>query len=125
MKKWKLKKIITYIILLLVAAGMICPFAKGIVDKFYLKREHFYAITDNISLGAPQKAEGINTKFTFRIKGNRYAGFTTLPLKIDGTKYFIKFYPLNPNRNEATTVIADSSDIKNLPQNGYKKLPHN
>lgn len=48
-----------------------------------------------------------------------------ISLRTDGTKYFIKFYPLNPNRNKATEIIATPEDIKNLPPDRYiRKLPH-
>ncbi|MGN6618943.1 MAG: hypothetical protein ACTHJ5_17340 [Ilyomonas sp.] len=47
-----------------------------------------------------------------------HGGFTSLPLHRDGVKYFIKYYPPNPDRNEATIIIADSNDIKNLPPDG-------
>lgn len=67
---------------------------------------------------------GTDNKYTFYLNGKWYAGFTSLPLHRDGTKYFIKFYPKNPNRNKATTVIAGPEDIKNLPPEGYKSLPH-
>lgn len=53
-----------------------------------------------------------------------HSGFTSLPLRRDGAKYFIKYYPPNPDRNEATRIVADSNDIKNLPPDGYKELPH-
>ena len=97
--------------------------ANSILDNIYLKKDFAYAISDQISIMNARRS-GYDNKYTFFLKGKWHAGFTTLPLRKDGTKYFIKFYPKNPNRNEATKIIAYSEDIKNLPPDGYKKLPH-
>jgi hypothetical protein len=95
----------------------------SILDHVYLKKDSAYTISDEVSIGSGSKA-GNDSKYTFFLDGKWYAGFTNLPLRWDGTKYFIRFYPKNPNRNEATKVIADSVDIKNLPPGGYTNLPH-
>jgi hypothetical protein len=94
-----------------------------ISDYIYLKKDFAYTITNKVSMGSSGKT-GTDSKYTFYLNGKWYAGYTMLPLHRDGTKYFIKFYPENPNRNKATIVIADPEDIKNLPPGGYRKLPH-
>ena len=58
------------------------------------------------------------------MQGKWYQGYTKLNLRLDGTKYFIKYYPKNPDRNKPTNIIADYIDVKNLPIDGYKFLPH-
>lgn len=120
----KLKKFFGWVILIAVVALVIYsvifdPF----LDFIYLKKNSAYTVSHSISFGTPSKA-GNESKYTFYLNGKWYAGFTSLPLKWDGTKYFIEFYPKNPNRNKATTVIATNEDIKNMPPGGYKKLPH-
>jgi len=89
-----------------------------------LKKDFAYTISTRISSAGGTKGSGSDKKYTFFLKGKWYAGFSNLALKTDGTKYFIKYYPPNPNRNEATHIIANSEDIKNLPPVGYKRLPH-
>ncbi|MGN6351789.1 MAG: hypothetical protein ACTHLB_00280 [Parafilimonas sp.] len=112
-----------YIVLAIILLAMIYPFADRLLDIIYMSKDHAYAITCQISFMPGGKIGGPKTKYVFNLKGKNYAGLTSLPLKDDGTNYFIKFYPGNPNRNVATNIMADSSDIQNLPVNGYKNLP--
>ena len=105
-------------------AGLIIYYAiNSILYDIYLKKDFAYTISHRISIWNVRRS-GYDNKYTFFLKGNWYAGSTSLPLHRDGTKYFIKFYPKDPNRNEATKIIVNSEDIKNLPADGYKKLPH-
>ena len=110
-------------IALISVALVLYYFANSLLDYIYLRKDFAYTISHEISIGTASKA-GNESKYTFFLNERWYSGFTNLPLHWDGTKYFIKFYPPNPNRNEATKIIADSNDIKNLPPDGYKKLPH-
>lgn len=123
----KNKKIKTFLIwavsIIVVALVLYYVVVDPLLDYIYLKQNSAYTISNSISFGTPNKA-GNQSKYTFYLNGKWYAGFTSLPLKWDGTKYFIEFYPKNPNRNKATTVIATDDDIKNMPVEGYKKLPH-
>lgn len=123
MKTEKIKLFILCVVIGLTIAGVFYGVIESILDKIYLKHDFAFAISDKISLTTVGKG-GTNKQYTFWLNGKWYAGSTTLPLRTDGTKYFIKFYPPNPNRNKATRVRANYDDIKNLPPNGYKKLPH-
>lgn len=121
--KAKIKSFLAATALILTLIAVLYYFANSILDFICLKKYFAYTISNEVSIGATGKT-GTDNNYTFFLNGKWYAGYTKLPLRRNGTKYFIKFYPPNPNRNEATTVIADSEDIKNLPPDGYKKLPH-
>lgn len=123
MKTGKIKMVLFITILVLGIFSLFYGATESMLDDIYLKRDFAYTISNNISVTLVSKG-GIDTKYTFFLKGKWYAGHTSLSLNTEGKKYFIKFYPPNPNRNEPTEVIADSADIKNLPPGGYKKLPH-
>ena len=123
MKTKKNKLYFNYTIIILTILAVFYSVIETVLDNNYLNKDSSYAISDKISLTTVGKG-GTNKQYTFFLKGKWYAGSTTLPLHRDGTKYFIKFYPPNPNRNEATKVLATPEDIKNLPPDGYKKLPH-
>ena len=123
MNNRKFKFYLFYILLSVIIFGAICGIIDNTLDSIYLKKEFAFSISNKISLTTVSKA-GTNNQYTFFLHGIWYAGHTSLPLRRDGTKYFIKFYPPNPNRNKATKIIANSEDIKNLPPVGYKKLPH-
>jgi len=103
---------------------MLFPFIDGVIDKIYLNKEHSYTISERVTFGVASKVGAYKSKYLFKVKDKEYAGFTALPLKYDGTRYFVKFYPGNPNRSQATDIIADSLDINNLPHEGYRILPH-
>lgn len=121
-----IKKIQLYIIVALLIIGLTAAFFSfidSLLDNFYLKKDFAYTVSYSVSIGTPSRA-GNSSKYTFLLKGQWYRGYTNLPLHRDGTKYFIKFYPKNPNRNRATKVIANPEDIRNLPPYGYKELPH-
>jgi hypothetical protein len=102
--------------------GLIWAVCETILDKYYLSKDYKFTITKKISYGAPSKT-GANFKYYFVIKSESYAGFTSSHLNADST-YFVKYFPPDPNRNEATLVVATQNDIKNLPSDGYKELPH-
>jgi hypothetical protein len=119
----KIKTIVVIFLGILFLFSIIYYAINSLLDLKYLKVQHSYTISNKIS-SVPTGITGSDNKYTFLIQGNWYQGFTRLPLRRDGTKYFIKFYLKNPNRNEATTIIADSLDIRNLPPGGYKELPH-
>ena len=123
MNNRKIKFYLFYILLSVIIFGAICGIIDNILDNIYLKKESAFSISNKVSLTTVSKA-GTNNQYTFFLQGKWYAGHTTLPLRRDGTKYFIKFYPPNPNRNKATEIIATPEDIKNLPPDGYKQLPH-
>ena len=123
MKTEKIKKVIFVALLILGIAGGIYYFTNSILDNIYLKKDFAYTISDKISLTTVSKG-GTSYQYSFFLRGKWYAGYTNLSLHTDGTKYFIKFYPPNPNRNQATKIMANFEDIKNLPADGYKKLPH-
>ena len=126
MKSDKIKGILILSIpIIILIAGLYTIIDEAIIDRIFLAKEYRYTILKTISYGGSNKASGASNKYTFMIKNKWYSGYTKLPLKRDGTKYFIKYYPSNPSRNEATLVIANSTDIKNLPKDGYEKLPHN
>ena len=119
----KIKSFLPGAVLIVCIVLVLYYFVNSILDYIYLKKDFAYTISESVSIGSSGKT-GTDNKYTFYLKGKWYAGHTMLPLRRNGTKYFIKFYPPNPNRNKATQVIADSEDIKNLPPEGYKKLPH-
>ena len=123
MKTEKIKLLLAIILIILGIVGFFYTITESILDAYYLKKDFAYTISSNVYYTAGGKGGGSN-RFTFFLKGEWYAGSSHLALKTDGTKYFIKFYPPNPSRNEATEVIANSEDIKNLPPDGYKQLPH-
>ena len=123
----KTERIKVFVFIALLILGIFSLFygaIESILDAHYLRKDSAYTISNRISLGAVGKGSGSNKKYTFFLKRKWYAGSTNLSLHTDGTKYFIKFYPLNPNRNKATEIIATPEDIKNLPPDGYKELPH-
>lgn len=120
------KKIELYVIVALLIIGLTAAFLSfidSILDNFYLEKDFAFTVSNTVSIGTPSRS-GNNSKYTFLLKGQWYRGYTNLPVRRNGTKYFIKFYPKNPNRNRATTVIASPEDIRNLPSDGYKELPH-
>jgi len=123
MNNRKIKFYLFYFLLSVIIFGAISGIVDNILDNIYLKRESAFAISNKITLSTVSKA-GTDYHYSFFLKGKWYAGYTSLPLHRDGTKYFIKFYPPNPNRNKATEIIATPEDIKNLPPDGYKQLPH-
>lgn len=124
MKTQKIKLILASAIGILGFIALVYYIVDSILDDVLLKKEYSYTISHKISIGGTNKVSGTDNKYSFTVSNTWYVGFTSLPLKRDGTKYFIKFYPKNPNRNEATRIVADSIDVKNLPPNGYKELPH-
>jgi hypothetical protein len=119
----KTKLIFVYFFGILFIFSIIYAAINSFLDWKYLKDEYSYTISSTIS-GGTTGITGSNNKYTFLLHDVWYQAFTKLPLRRDGTKYFIKFYPKNPNRNKATMMVADSMDIKNLPPDGYKELPH-
>jgi hypothetical protein len=122
-KTEKIKLFLAIILIVLGIVGFFYTVTESILDAYYLKKDFAYTISTNIYYDAGGKGGGSNS-FIFFLNGKWYAGSSHLALKTDGTKYFIKFYPPNPRRNKATKVIATAEDIKNLPPDGYKKLPH-
>lgn len=102
--------------------GLIWMLYENILDKYYLSKNYRYTITRKVSYGAPSKT-GATRRYTFVVNSKTYAGFTSSYLDTDST-YFVKYYPPNPERNQATLVVANENDIKNLPPDGYKELPH-
>ena len=123
MKTEKIKLLLAIILIILGIVGFFYTITESILDAYYLKKDFAYTISNKISYEDYGKG-GADMKYTFFLNGKWYAGSSHLALKTDGTKYFIKFYPPNPNRNEATEIIATPEDIKNLPPDGYKELPH-
>jgi hypothetical protein len=123
LKRKKIKFLLAVTFILGGIVGFLYTPINSFLDLSYLKKDFAYTISDQISIGGVCRSGNYN-RYTFLMKGEKYVGSTTLPLRRDGTKYFIKFYPKDPNRNEATKVIADSLDVKTLPAGGYKKLPH-
>jgi hypothetical protein len=118
----KQKGNILIVIALIGFIGLIWAISEIILDKYYLSKDYRYSITKKISYGTPSKT-GAQFKYYFEIKSEAYAGFTSSSLNEDSV-YFVKFYPMDPNRNEVTLVVANENDIKNLPPDGYKELPH-
>jgi hypothetical protein len=112
MKGKKNKSLLPSAVFIICVALVLYYFINSILDYIYLKTDFAYTISASVSMGASGKT-GTDNKYTFHLNGKWYAGHTMLPLRWDGTKYFIKFYPPNPNRNEATKIIADSQDIYN------------
>jgi protein associated with RNAse G/E len=123
LKTTKIKSLLAVTLLIAGVVGLIFYAVNSILDDIYLKKNFAYTISDQISIGTSSRV-GTDNRYTFFLKGEWYVGSTTLPLRRDGTKYFIKFYPKDPNRNQATKIIANSEDVKNLPPEGYKNLPH-
>ena len=115
----KIKKIIFFGIIIIAFLSLFYAIIDSIIDTISLSRDYRYTISSAISF-----AIGSKRKYVFMVNGKWYSGFTSRGLYRDGTKYFIKYYSPNPWRNEATFIIADSTDIKNLPTDGYKELPH-
>lgn len=113
---------ILIIIAFIAFVGLIWWLSETILDKYYLSKDYRYTITKKISYGTPSKT-GATKTYTFIVNSKVYAGFTSSYFKRDSI-YFIKYYPPNPDRNEATLVIANENDIKNLPPDGYKELPN-
>ena len=124
MKAEKIKLFITLLLIILGIVGIFYTTIESVLDAHYLKKDFAYTISNSIALSGGSKGSSSSIKYTFSLNGKWYSGFTNLSLRRDGTKYFIKFYPPNPSRNEAIKVVANSEDIKNLPPEGYKKLPH-
>jgi hypothetical protein len=122
MRYFKMKDIIYMVIVAVAFASLIYAIIDSVIDEILLSKNYRFTISAKISYDVGPRT-GARNKYTFLINGKWYSGSTSLPLRRDGTKYFIKYYPLNPKRNEATNVIADSIDVKNLPVDGYKKLP--
>jgi len=118
------KKIPLYLFLIFFSALLLYTFGNDILDKILLSKNYSYTLSERISYSVGSKATGARSKYTFMVNGEWYFGFASGALKKDGTRYFIRYYPPNPWRNETTFVIADSTDIKNLPKDGYKELPH-
>lgn len=117
----------------LILAGVIffaCVLVYGIISdiktRIDISKEYRYCISYKISFGTPRnRGGGPKKKYTYMVNGKLYWDFTSLTLKEDGTKYFIKYYPQNPDESIATEIVADSNDVKNMPADGYKELPHN
>lgn len=118
--KFKVNLLIGFALFGLIAG--IWGFIDSILDKYYLSKDYRYTITSKIVMGSSTKT-GTERRYHFSVKSKTYAKFTSSYLNRDST-YFIKYYPPNPKRNEATLVIANENDIKNLPPDGYKELPH-
>jgi hypothetical protein len=123
MKSKKIKSLLPAAVFITCIILVLYYFVNSVLDYIYLKTDFSYTISASISVGASGKT-GTDSKYTFYLNGKWYAGHTKLPLRKNGTKYFIKFYPKNPNRNKATKIIANSEDVKHIPPDGYKNLPH-
>ena len=102
--------------------GLLWTIAVNILDKYFLSKDYRYSITKKISYGGTSKT-GTSLKYIFFVKSKTYSGFTSSNMNSDSS-YFIKYYPDDPCINEATLIIANKSDIKNLPVDGYKQIPH-
>lgn len=122
MKKFKFLFFVIFGVLGVV--GLLYYTVNAVLDYYYLKKDQAYTISETVFVGSTDRVAGTDAKYTFKVNDKWYQGFTSLGLEYNGTKYFIKFYPANPNRNKATNIIADSSDVANLPPGGYKELPH-
>ena len=109
---------VVLILILVVGATIIYSIVESILDAVYLNKDSRYTITTKISLGSRG-----HDKYIFYVNGKPYQGFSGL-VRRDGRRYFIKYYPKNPNRSQTTGIVADSTDVKNLPADGYKMLPH-
>jgi len=114
----KMQNITMLSILALGIVALLYGAVDSIVDKIKLSQDHRYAISYKVSLRT-----GSKRKYFFEVKGHYYSGFTSLGIQTD-KNYFIKFYPGDPNRSQPTKIVADSLDIRNLPPEGYKELPH-
>ena len=101
--------------------GLLWTTVEGIRNKYFLSKDFRYTISRKISYGGTSKT-GAFLKYIFVVKSKTYSGFTSSYLNFDSS-YFIKYYPSDPERNEATLIIANGNDIKNLPEDGYKQLP--
>lgn len=122
-----IKKIQLYFAVALLVIGLAAAFlyfVNSVLDSIHLKKDFAYTISEPISTRTMSSRGVTDYKYTFFLESKWYAGFTQIRLRQDGTRYFIKFYPKNPNRNKATTVIANPEDIRNLPPGGYKEMPH-
>ena len=117
MKTEKIKLLLAIILIILGIVGFFYTITESILDAYYLKKDFAYTISNKISYEDYGKA-GSDRKYTFFLNGKWYTGSSRLALKTNGTKYFIKFYPPNPNRSEATKVIATHEEIKTLPPDG-------
>lgn len=123
MKTEKIKLLLAIVLIILGIVGFFYTITESILDAYYLKKDFAYTISNTTSYEDYGKG-GSDRKYTFFLNGKWYTGSSRLALKTNGTKYFIKLYPSNPNRNKATDIIATPEDVKNLPPDGYKQLPH-
>lgn len=88
-----------------------------------LARDSRYSVTIKMSGGGGGRNSG--WVYTFIVNKKKYYGWTTFVENPKlHLKYFIQFYPQNPDINKFTSVMATQKDIDNLPPNGYKFLPH-
>ena len=110
-------KVLFAIILILGIAGFFYTITESVLDAYYLKKDFAYTISNKISYEDYSKVDS-DGKYTFFLNAKWYTGSSRLALNTNGTKYFIKFYPPNPNRSEATKVIATHEEIKTLPPDG-------
>lgn len=69
-------------------------------------------------------SDGPFFKYQFVVNGETCYGATSNRLNWDGTRYFVKFYPEEPSRNEILPIEADAGDIIALPEEGFTQLPH-
>jgi len=114
----KMQNIIMLSILALGIIALLYGAVDSLIDKIKLPQDYRYTISYRVSLSTRSKR-----KYFFKVKEHYYSGFTSLGIQTD-KNYFIKFYSGNPKRSQPTKIIADSLDIKNLPPEGYKELPH-
>ncbi|WP_156522568.1 hypothetical protein [Arachidicoccus ginsenosidimutans] len=88
------------------------------MEHKYLSKDVRYTISTHHSTSHTTRGPYYNYRFEY--KGRIYYGSTSITLDT----IFIKFSTIDPNYNEATYIKATEEDIKNMPKDGYIKLPH-
>lgn len=89
-----------------------------------LDKEHRYTISTSVRRLTNSKYGGKNYEYAFSVKGQVYYGRTSADLDEKNDRYFIEYYPPDPEKNNITAVPANAADIANLPPDGYPALPH-
>ncbi|SEM91349.1 hypothetical protein SAMN04488505_10730 [Chitinophaga rupis] len=117
-------RIIFFFILLVGLTAAAYYLVNKVNTKNKLAEEHRYTITKSIRRLTNSRGGGKNYEYLFEVKGKQYYGRTSIMLDAEMGRYFIEYYPSDPEKSTITRIAADSEDISDLPPDGYPELPH-
>ena len=98
----------------------------NILRNNQLNNNYKYTVAKVIKIKAAADGGGQSAIFNYTVDGKLYEGFVPIyfetTIKI-GNKYYIKFYPNNPNNSEITEIPYLDTLIS-IPPSGWDRIPN-